>query len=553
LKSYSMIGVNGNLVFRERRSIKTLREPFGIAAQTRDRSSAVVQLSLKCRPEWADRVARRCRRHFLAEHSDIGLGQDDVVLDLTTSRIPTWGEFIRRLFILRNGYGGAIADTCVQIQRPPVSGSHLVSAELPYPSRRNLQVFRVSETDATAIRKLGDPLARAVLSSIYSFNALISQEIIRDCYYDLFRFVAGLLQLARSGSLEEILREDLEKRLERFAFAADQRTMGTLCGIETPEGRFSTFRGGIQRVLYAIDSIPKFLIEKTCKQFWPGFGIVGFDRRFWHRGEIVNLPVDRAFKPSQWWGLSHESAHVLFDLRPKWLDLAKLGGVLERRGGRKASQLEIVLITEMFLDVFDFTFVFERNWQLYFRTIWSYLSSVFEKDEDVKGRFDSYVLRSFAVFFLQLHDPQRATITQLSAAYRKFEKNLKDLPELRGRVTPVQIESVRERVMDRFAYFRPALAPMLSSVAQYQSHFRSWNSKRMKATTERAVRMVLAGKVAADPGNPMALIRTLLTRTNVSFSTEIATILTLWNHYLSDYADEVAFAVPTESSRRVEA
>jgi hypothetical protein len=543
IKSFATIGVRYELS-SSKAILTNFREPFGARASKASKDATVVQLSLKCHPEHVSTLADSCKDRFKATFTDVVLGRDDLVLDLTESKLPTWGGFISELLRFRRDFSSVVLDSAVQIQGPPTSAPDAVSARFRSTSRRlPLPIFNIAARDADEIRKLGEPVAQAVLASLYSFNSLIAQELIRDCFYDLFRFVNNIAVSARSRSINTFLRVDTERKIERFSFAVDQRAMGVIWDIETANGRASTFRGGIQRVILALNTLPKFIIEQTCGTSWVGFPVIGFDRRFWHRGEIINLPVDRAFKPEAWWGLTHEAAHVLLYLKKEWFPLDGLREIIAKRLGRELSGSEVVDLSEILLDEFDFMFVYRGDWRFYLQTVWSYLVEAMDGDEYVSDRLGSYLLRSFSVlFFSRFPDGDadfRADVPSLRTLYDQLLLSVRKLDRKINRETLLK---AADRVLGWFSAYRPALPVVASSVNAYREAFAKLEEPRITRASAKALHEILKGQVADGPLNPIEIILGLARINRVSFPAQIAAILTLWNEYLRTYSDELAFA-----------
>jgi hypothetical protein len=323
--------------------------------------------------------------------------------------------------------------------------------------------------------------------------------------------------------------------------------MGVISDFESSGARMFTFRGGIQRLLLALNAVPKFLIETTCGVFWTGFPVVGFDRRFWHCGEIVNLPVDRVFQPKDWWGLTHESAHVLLYLNEKWFPLDQLSQSMEQRLGRKLSGSEVVDISEMLLDVFDFVYCFDGDWEFYSKAIWSYLVTSLPGDEYISGRLGSYFLRSFTVyFFYHVTDSNAERLVTAKTLFDMYDSFFEELtrrvPKIGKVIGKQQLRETRSLVLRWFAAFRPVLPEIRKSVESYRVRFKKWDNTELRSNTEKALRLIRRGEVADGPVNPVQIIMELARNGRLQFSGEIATILTLWNEYLRTYHDELAFA-----------
>lgn len=556
IKSYSLIGIRTDVLKSKKSLKKTLSEKFGVSDEDDPKyqeEAPVVQLALKCRPGAVSSVARRYHKVFCATHTDIAIGQYDIILDLSgATGLGDWATFVERLLKLRRDGSGDVLDTATLIQ-----------ARVPHASQNGhskkgrlakMTAFKVDGPTVDQVRHLPEAVGYMVLNSIYSFNGLISQPLIRDCFADLFPFVRSLVASLEEGVLAtRVLLGDTEKKLERFGFAVDQRAMGAFTALENPEGRFSPYKGGIQRILYALTTVPRHLIEDVCGVDWSGFVVIGFDRRFWHRGAILNLPVDKALNPSDWWGLTHESAHAISEVRPEWFPTKKFVRTIFERLNYSMPPSEVTLISEILIDHFDFLFCFEGDWKSYIRTVWGYFGELEGKDEYIDTRIDDYFLRAFSVYFMSTYrdgDPERrVTDRELNQMYSKFLSSLRTLARWVDDKGDDSLETIGLTVCERFALIRPALPLISSSVAEYSRRFERRMKSRRYRGTKSAMKRILQGYTVDKQLDPALLVLQLKKSKVVPFRARIATIISLWNQFLREYDEDQAFAPRRERTR----
>lgn len=268
--------------------------------------------------------------------------------------------------------------------------------------------------------------------------------------------------------------------------------------------------------------------------------MVGFDRRFWHYGEIINLPIDRAFSPSSWWGMNQECAHVLLYLWKDWFDLDEAARVVRDRIGRPLSKAERVDVSELLFDLFDFEYCFGRDWAFYFKSIWGYLAAVISGDEYVRERLRSYVFRSFGVFLLDSTRREGGDFdlggTVLRQRYMDFAEHFSVLGET-SQVSTDHVLRLQDSVLLQLASVKSVLPKLMSSIDSLAPKFEDSKKDFGISETRKAIRSIERGEVATGNFNPVELVVHLARSSNVSIETEIAAILSLWNFTLIGFAD----------------
>lgn len=529
--AYSFVGIRFDLI-RDRPLLReTLYQDFGKKGRL-DQEAVVAQLRIKCMPDSVARLRPQLEARFRTDVIDVVLGRDDLIVDLSLSELGSWGEFVDNLLELREQTSGDVLATAVQIQaKVPERTLASVSATRRH-STQPIAGFPIDASDVDEVRRLKDPIARNVLGTIYTTNSLVCQELIRDCFVDLMPFVGDLVARIWNRKIAEYSPQALEKLLERFAFAADQRAMGALSDLETSEGRFSPFRGGVQRVLLAMDLIPIFVVKEVCKQpNWVGFTTIGFDRRFWHFGQTLNLPTSVTFSPEKWWGLSHESGHALVETRKRWFPLKALQAARSAEG-RLLDHFEIDLLKEIFIDLFDYRYCFRRELDTYLRTIWEYLLQLIGEDDDhVANRLDAYVLRVFITYFLHhVPDGDPNLSVDSAAAIRMFDSFSERIAQATsGQMTVAELSQLKERVLLSFADLRFAFRHIVPAIEKDSERFQSINSPASVREAKATAALLRQGFVATEIGNPIATIHELRQGGPLEFSARVATVLSFWN------------------------
>jgi len=343
------------------------------------------------------------------------------------------------------------------------------------------------------------------------------------------------LHLLRTGphDLEGL---DFERRVDRLRAAAEQRSLGAYLALQGGEGRFSPFKGGVQRLLRAAEAIPAEVFSAIAGFKWPGFTLVGTDRRYWHAAGTVNLPLEAAFRPSLWWGLTHETGHVLLKLHRPWLDFdARFVEEIETKTGRQAGTHlfndAVDTISEIFLDIYDYTLFFRGRLECYLRSVWQYLETDLRSDPERLEALSIYALRSF---FVVLKNRKRTDISGLKYGEVKTELDafMRSLDTFApGLAQELSAADLRSAVLEEFATYKAFASRMLESVSRANELYQA-QVRRVRPQTRRALASVMAGRVFDGNFSASELVHDLnyeriKTGSHLSWKTELAALLSL--------------------------
>jgi len=178
----------------------------------------------------------------------------------------------------------------------------------------------------------------------------------------------------------------------------------------------------IRCLLAAAQCIPSFIFSKVA-DYWPSefllngersdvwTGFVTFGQSLSHQylpGAILSLPDYSLYEPlKNWWQITHECAHHLFDLfdihRIYDKHLQTIIEVMEAAGSKqkdidKVSELLAkttpYLLNEVFAQWFDYVFLFKKDYDTYLQSIWKSWKNVPRIWESP----EVYLLRSFVIF-----------------------------------------------------------------------------------------------------------------------------------------------------------
>lgn len=199
-----------------------------------------------------------------------------------------------------------------------------------------------------------------------------------------------------------ILLEQLKKVIQSLEFSIYQRISGMQMSylMESKHTGFEKF-GGIQRIILAIEAIPREIINRTSQKNWSGFCVFGSEPDFicQNIGEVISIPFEYKYMPEKWWGLGHEIGHILINRYRDQIvtpykkivrdnfdnDIEKFQDNLKRTNAYdeelfdeyKNREFELINenIEEMCADYLNFKIVFFSDWKSFLNCTLNYLDS----------------------------------------------------------------------------------------------------------------------------------------------------------------------------------
>ena len=291
--------------------------------------------------------------------------------------------------------------------------------------------------------------------------------------------------------------------------------------------------GGVQRLIYALESVPDFLIT-TRGLKWDGFAIYGHyhSYRSWFSHEILAMPTKYLLKPEYIWGMNHETGHLIF-LKLIETDTtfeSSIDALYQRQKQSIKELLEgeekdipddkildffIHHFSDVFADFLDFSYGFKGEWELYKKTLWSFL-------RDFGPNNPIYVTRSLLVYLILGPGLGKNQET----AKDQFFKELKEFfPELREKFDDTKMNAVTlaDRLFDT--------AVLLSS--DMKTYLKSVNSAKIEEEVSVIRRVLLDGKLIIN-ADPTLVVQALLTMGNVPRA-RFSAILSLYDHGCKRY------------------
>lgn len=422
LKTLSFLGINFHLLEKLQDDPNFLKNTL----QERISKKIFPQLYIACCPEFLNDITSEALNRF--GQTNIILGAEDVQI-YKIDKIRTWGEFFTEVYNFREKNKSKLFSTSIRINWKKEKDKHKLrsksnqgSMECSYPP------VTISKREASIIKKRFGPSFQVwFLNTIYTFDNLIQNNIAKDAFIDMVPFAKEIKNIALS---EESKVQALSDCIDHFIFGAQQRASSIYSGIDNIEYRFSVFKGGIQRVLQAIELLPKSMLEKLGMS-WNGIVNAGESETYRSELMVLNIPIDCLFAPKKWWGLFHEIGHVVAlnsdllnfsDTPLKDFQMKNMGIFKENSDFTEFAEL----CWEISADIFDYTLGFVTDIETYFGAVWKYLDKEYSQIEDVSEQEKiEHLFRSFYVYLYDLIF-QKKQISFDSLNEKNLEKYFKD-------------------------------------------------------------------------------------------------------------------------------
>jgi hypothetical protein len=384
-KTYSIIGIDFNFILNKGSLLKHIKDDLVVG------KNVYPQLSVICSPGDMHSVINSGIKTYGECNSTFG--SIDVVFSPT--KCKTWGEFLNKVIKFRSkkALKNKIYSTLINIQKSYVEKDFSKIGALKNNSSK--QGRKLSRRHIILFKKLGPAFEHRLLNIYFGISNLMQDPLIGDCFHDLKTILNERLipLLEKTQPDNEKARTQISNIIDAIIYGAQERIQGAFIALEHVEGKFSPTKGGIQRVLRALDYASLKVMNYAGLNF-NGFTVAGYNNQgFYSYGEVINIPMDVLFKPEEWWGLFHEMGHAALyetnfvDLH-KDNDLRKFYSWDERS---PFSYLEKNMVSEISADMFDFYFCHDMKLDLYMSNILNYLG------KDINS---SRYLRYFCIFMI---------------------------------------------------------------------------------------------------------------------------------------------------------
>ncbi|MBF0336556.1 MAG: hypothetical protein HQL05_01865 [Nitrospirae bacterium] len=326
IKSFSMLGVNGKLLFLQKNDngkksldierIKTLLYE-NLNEKIKQEDGFFPSFYVSCNPMEIELLCRRLHKVLLSNDIYIGdndnivaFGVHDFIVDIKES---TWNNFLLSILQFREESKELIFGTYIRLKKVH---------RIPHPTNEssddnkkiipNKVIVELSQNDVNEIAKLGHPTQETIVSTIYTFNQYLQNDMLYDSVEDLVKYVKKMKDKAiEPESLDEEATQNLkylEEMPDLIKSACNQRLAGYL--LQEAGEDFSPFKGGKQMLIKAITTLCVDIIEGIGIRNWVGFVSIGRDNVYSHFYDTLSIPVNAVFHVDRYFGVFHEIGHL---------------------------------------------------------------------------------------------------------------------------------------------------------------------------------------------------------------------------------------------------
>lgn len=356
-------------------------------------------LAITCRPDSLDKIMKACAIKFKKKPA-ISIGKNDLLVEVKNTK---WPSFLKNLLNFRKHYKGDLISTSVQI-----CGKRDIRRRLPVVVKKTPIMAYKLGIDKFLDRIPNDDFGKALLSNLYTLNQFVENYLIAEDICALIPFLKRLI----GEYLSQFSREELDHLIQIFQMAVSQRLMGANVEGEDFHLSFHYPKSGIQKVLTAIEVIPRALLSRLDIE-WRGFVVVGGAPDYRHDLDIINIPGKIWSDPSAWWGIFHEIGHIYALNKKAYSDnylkafIKEDLNILPRDvsngdelgvGAGKDYGVTLRYLMELIADAFDYRYGFISQENLYLDTVWGYL--VKEHADKLTTRIHDYIGRTLGVFLI---------------------------------------------------------------------------------------------------------------------------------------------------------
>lgn|GEM_PF-4935113 len=270
----------------------------------------------------------------------------------------------------------------------------------------------VETKQANPFRRFAPNLTQ-IVTSFLSANASGEMDGLTD---DLFPFVEEMLkkadQLSTIPSLTEqsAIYEALEDVHLLYKFGFDQRLTGVQVGLANAARASTALRPiGLQRILGAVSSIPRHLLQHLPQVSWKGFVVFGYAPYAVRLDEgVFSIPINDLLDPARWWFLNHEVGHELFvqlelSLSPGFQNAIERycqESKVDMRNRETHALFAAAQIDELVAELFFFVTACSSDWHFFLNGVWDFFQYYLD-NQATQSKIEEYLLRS--LFVLTCH------------------------------------------------------------------------------------------------------------------------------------------------------
>ncbi|MBF0457933.1 MAG: hypothetical protein HQK99_08575 [Nitrospirae bacterium] len=530
IKSFSLVGVNYNNL-SDSDMVNELN--------TIDVSNVYPSIFVACRPCDMKRLYNNLTDILntkngirVEKQESLIFGANDFML-----KIKEWkcGDLINALLYFRKTYRSAIFKTSVQL-----CSSYLLPDDIDDgvdPIIFSPYTISINSDGVNTLKKLKQPLDETIISTIYTFNQYLRNELLFDSVEDMIDYVGQLAEKARrfangdENSTNKEYLNYLENMPETIRMGCYQRLAGFL--LQEGSEDFSSYKGGKQRLLKALKALSKDIIDDVLEKLgigrkWNGFVTIGRHNYYSHSWDVLAIPIDTAFRVEKYFGIFHEIGHLILLLQSndKIIDLDGISNEKEERP----------MLEDMFCDLFAFLCGFLGMYDLYVDTIMPYVANILKKHYN-REHIEKYALRLLVVMsFHMIRDDKRDKID--SAAELLLEKYFEEIKDKRN-------IPLKRKIIDDFKKSKELFCDVfIGSFRKIENILENTFNKQRKSVYhskeyKQQFDKILCGNTVDDLRYPHLVVLSMIENSSkLSFKAETAAIRSFINYYYNNQLDK---------------
>lgn len=534
IKTFSFIGIN----YKDLPTISQIKKGYRYIKQfLNDKPSMKehlsgdinVSISLSLEPKYTSNI----KKYWLGKDFNIydALGKDDIVIRPNVN--VTWGHILSSILDFRYKFRNQVYATKTSIHRK-------------YNEKPTRQVYYIRrhkpsiKFDYNVLSDIfGKPYAPRMASHFYALNSMLADPITGGSFYDMLkyhRYVFSAGELIKESGGDN--RDFGLSAAEALKVGAELRSYGTYGTVEEASGRFSRLRGGVQRALLAMEFIPAYVLNKIDphrSSKWEGF-IISHEQKYSHINEIINVPSETFWKPTSWWALYHEIAHILID-NTRWvtMDVPQIKNFFIQKEYR---EFWYKFLNELAAEVVGFELGFFGNYDLFLKLLWQFLKKIKPFQEKVSP-MELYLVRSFYVYLFYEHfvhnNIKKKEIYDDDFIYSRWMQHVS------------HVEKITGDPFDRKHFFIAKNTDLFKELYSFSEYlFKKMKKLNLQPNIDElnghnsiAIwKTIKEGKIWwGEIECPEAILYKIFEGPMLTFSQEIAIILTFWNQHMRKLGD----------------
>lgn len=338
------------------------------------------------------------------------LGKFDIIVQQKQKQQEnTWSDFLSKLLYFRMKFKHVIFSTNTQINF--VNGNSNDPQYVVYDEDEADKVLKkafVAEDNSIPFDYKKDleesygNSAYLLASQLYTFNKLAQDPLSGHAYSDMTYYPLYILLEGQNLKDKKNLETLARKTADSLSLGCELRSFGTFGHIEQRTGRYAKLKGGVQKALQGMQLLPSIVFKRIAdinvnEYHWLGFINVWREEYFSQLDQVIYVPQDSLWEPTDWWPLWHEIGHIVIerDAAGDFIsnDSNLIRAIVSEKIDPKAWQNNLV---ELAAEVIGFELGFCEDYDLYLECFWSHIYSVRESLADTSG-VEPYAFRSFFV------------------------------------------------------------------------------------------------------------------------------------------------------------